>query len=108
MREDIQATPIEVTTSSSDLADEEQFFFAQADNENESEEQTFERKEQSRQNAKQWVANEEPTSLETCVKCFSKIDGNTMSSSKNGIKANACILVDQDVDLVLKNLKLKV
>ena len=29
IREDVQTTPIEVTTSSSDFADEEQFFFAQ-------------------------------------------------------------------------------
>ena len=32
IREDNQITPIEVTTSSSDVADEEQFFFTQADN----------------------------------------------------------------------------
>ena len=59
IREDIQTTPIDVTTSSSDVADEEQFLFTQADNNNESEEQTLERKERSRQNAKQWAANEE-------------------------------------------------
>ena len=38
IREDIQTTPIEVTTSSSDVADEEQFFFTPADNKDESEE----------------------------------------------------------------------
>ena len=38
IREDIQTTPIEVTTSSSDVADEEQFFFTQANYTNESEE----------------------------------------------------------------------
>ena len=58
IREDIQTTPIEVTTSSSDFADEEQFFFTHADDSNESEEQTLERKERSRQNAKQWPAKE--------------------------------------------------
>ena len=42
--EDIQTTPIEITTSSSDVADEEQVFFTQTDNDNESEAQTFERK----------------------------------------------------------------
>ena len=42
--EDIQTTPIEVTTSSLDVADEEQFFFTQADKNDESEEQTIERK----------------------------------------------------------------
>ena len=42
--EDIQTTPIEVSTSSSEFGDGDQFFFTQADNENESEEQTLERK----------------------------------------------------------------
>ena len=72
-----------------DVADEEKFFFTQANNNDESEEQTLERKEQSRQNAKQWVADEEPSSLKAGVKDFAKIDGNTTSYSMNGIKANA-------------------
>ena len=42
IREDIQTTPIEVTNSSSDFADKEQFFFTRADNNDESEEQTHE------------------------------------------------------------------
>ena len=108
IREDIQTTPIEVTTSSSDVADEEQVFFTQSNNDNEPEEQTLERKEQSRQNAKQWAANEESPALKTSVKEFTKIDGNTTSYSINGIKANARIRVRQDVDLVLKNMKLKI
>ena len=107
IREDIQTTPIEVTTYSSDVADEEQVFFTQTDNDNESEEQTLERKEQSRQNAKQWAANEESPALKTSVNEFTKIDGNTTSYSVNGIKANARIRVEQDVDLVLQNMKLK-
>ena len=65
--EDIDTTPIEVTTSSSDVADEEQFFFTQADKDDESEEQTLERKEQLRQNAKQWAANGEAPVLKTSV-----------------------------------------
>ena len=108
IREDIQTTPIEVTMSSSDVADEEQIFFTHADNGKESEEQTLERKEQSRQNAKQWAANEESPALKTSVKEFTKIDGNTTPYSINGVKANARIRVEQDVDLVLKNLKLKI
>ena len=36
------------------------------------------------------------------------IDGSTTSYSINGIKANARIRVEQDVDLVLKNMKLKI
>ena len=108
IREDIQTTPIEVTTSSSDVADEEQFYFTQADNDDESEEQTLERKEQSEQNAKQWTMNEESPVLKTSVKEITKIDGNTTSYSMNGIKANARIRVEQDVGLVLKNMKLKI
>ena len=97
IREDIPITPIEVTTSSSDVADEEQIFFTHADDGKESEEQTLERKEQSLQNA-----------LKTSVKEFTKIDGNTTSYSMNGIKVNARIRVEQDVGLVLKNMKLKI
>ena len=109
IREDIHTTPIEVTTSSSDIADEEQFFFTHAEDTNESEEQTLERKKKrSRQNAKQWGANEEPPVLKTSVKEFTKIDGNTTSYSMNEIKANARVRVEQDVDLVLKNIKLKI
>ena len=37
-----------------------------------------------------------------------KIDGNTTSYSRNGIKANAEIRVEQVVDLVLKNMELKI
>ena len=48
IREGIQTTPMEVTTSSSDVADEENFFFTQADKKHESEEQTLEEKEESR------------------------------------------------------------
>ena len=75
IRKKIQTTPIEVTTSSSDVADEEQFFFTQAYNENESEEQTLEQKEQSQLNAEQWLAIEEPPSLKTSVKEITEIDG---------------------------------
>ena len=59
IREDIHTKPIEVTTSSSDVADEEQVLFTHADDINESGEQILERKERSRQNAKQWAAIEE-------------------------------------------------
>ena len=72
IRDDIQTTPIEVTTSSSDVADEKQFFITQADNNGEPEEQTFERKEQSRQNAMQWAANEKSSALKTSVKEITK------------------------------------
>ena len=97
-----------MTTSSSDVADEEQFFSTHADDTSESEEQTLERKEQSRQNAKQRAANEESNVLKTSVKELTKIDGNTTPYSMNGIKANAQIRVEQDVDIVLKNTKLRI
>ena len=108
IREDIQTTPIEVTTSSSDVADEEHIFFTHADDAKESEEQTLERKEQSRQKAKQWAANEKLPASKMSVKEFTKIDGNTTSYSMSSIKATARIRVEQDVDLELKNLKLKI
>ena len=106
IREDVQTTPIEVTTSSSDVADEEQFFFTQPDDQNVTEEQILHRKEQSREKAAEWVANQEPSSLKPSIKEFTKIDGNTTAYSFHGIKANARIRVRQVVDLVLKNLEL--
>ena len=57
---------------------------------------------------KQWAANEESSALKISVKEFTKIDGNTASYSMNGINANAKIRVQQDVDLVRKNMKLKI
>ena len=47
-REDVQTTPIELTTSSSDDADAEHFFFTLIDGQNETEEQILQIKEQSR------------------------------------------------------------
>ena len=108
IREDIHTTPVEVTTCSSEVADEEQFFFTHADDSNESEQQTLQRKEQSKRIAKQWAANGESPALKTSVKEFTKIDGNTTSHSMKGIKANARIRVEQDVDLVPKNMRLKI
>ena len=108
IREDMQTTTVEVTTYSSDVADEEQFFFTKADNNDESEEQNLEQKDQSRQDATQWVTNEEPSSLKTSVKEFTKVDKSTTSIPMNGTKANPRIGVEQDVDLVWKNMKLKI
>ena len=108
IREDIQTTPIEVTISFSDVADEEQFFSTQTDINDESEQQTLERNEQSIQNAKQWVNNEEPSSLKTSVKEFTMIDGSTTSCSMNRIKANAPLRVKQNVNLALRKMKPKI
>ena len=93
IREGVQTTPIEVTTSSSDVADMEQFFSEQAAAEDEAEEKTFERREQSRKKATEWVAHEEPSLMKPTMKEFTKIDGNTTSCSIHGIKANARIPV---------------
>ena len=108
IREDVQTTAIEVTTSYSDVADEEQFFFTHADDQDEAEEQILQRKEQSRDKAIEWAANQEPSALKPSTKEFTKIDGNTTAYSLHGIKADARIRVEQDADLVLKNLKLKI
>ena len=108
IREDVQTTPIEITTSSSDVADEEQFFFTHTDDQHETEEQILQRKEQSRQKAVEWVANQEPSSMKPSIKEFTKIDGNTTAYFLHGIKANARIRVEQDDDFLLKNLKLKI
>ena len=106
--EDVQTTLIGVTTSSSDVADEEQFIFIQTDAEDETEEQTLERRDQFRKKATEWVVHEEPSLRKPSIKYFTKIDGATTSYSMHGIKANARIRVEQDVHQVLKNLKLKI
>ena len=107
-REDVQTTPIEVTTSSSDVADEEIFFFMQAEGQDETEEQILRRKEQSQEKTAEWVVNQEPSSLKPSIKEITKIDGNNTSYSINGIKASARIRVEQDAELALKNLKFKI
>ena len=108
IREDVQTTPIEVKTSSSDVADEEQFFFTHTDNQDETEEEILQRKEQSREKAVEWVVNQEPSLMKPSIKAFTKIDGKTTAYSLHGIKANARIRVEQDTDLIVKNLKLKI
>ena len=108
IKEDVQISPIEITTCSSEVAFEEQCFFTQTDDQNETDEQILQRREQSRKKAAEWVVNQEPSSLKPSIKEFAKVDGNTMSYSFHRIKANARIRVEQDVDLVLKNPKLKI
>ena len=108
IREDVQTTPIEVSTSSSDVADEEQFFFTQTDGPDETEEQILQRKNQSQEKAAEWGGNQEPSSMKPSIKEFTKIDGNTTSYSINGIKASAGIRVEEVADLVMKKLKLRI
>ena len=45
--------------------------------------------------------------MKPSIKEFTKIDGNTTLYSIHGIKANARIRIEQDVDLVVKIIKLK-
>ena len=80
----------------------------QEDNKDDLDKQTLARIEQSRQNAKQWLASESPPSLKTSVRVLTKMDGNTTSYSMKGIKVNAPERVEQDVDLVLKNTKIRI
>ena len=47
IREDVQSTPIEVTTSASDVSEQEKFFFTPADGQHETEEQILQKKEHS-------------------------------------------------------------
>ena len=108
IREAVQTTPIDVTTSSSHVADGQHFFFTQVDGGVQTEEQILHRKKQSRKKATEGVANEESSSLKSSIKEFTKIDGNTTSYSMNGINAIAWRRVEQDVDLVLKTLGLKI
>ena len=96
-----------MTTSFSDVADKDQLFFTQANGEDETEEPTLQWKKQSRKEATEWVANEELSSMEPNIMEFTKVDGNTTLYSLQGIKTNVRIHVEQDVDLVLKNLILK-
>ena len=108
IREDVQTTLIEVSSSSSVVADAEQFFFTQTDSQDETEEQILQGKKQFQKKAAEWVVNQEPPSMKPSIKEFTKIDGNTTSYFINGIKASARIRVEQNADLVLKNLKLKI
>ena len=55
----------------------------------------------------EFAADKEPSKSTTSVKEITKVDGNATSYSMNGIRAIARIRVEQDVDLVLKNPKLK-
>ena len=62
IREDVQTTTIELSTSSSDVADEEQFLFTQPDSKDETEEQILQWKEQPQKKAAEWVVNQEQSS----------------------------------------------
>ena len=96
-----------MSISFSDVAGEEQFFFTQADGKDETEEEIPPGKEHFQKKAAEWVVSQEPSSMKPSIKEFTQIDGNTTSYSIHGIKANARKRVEQDADLLPKNLKLK-
>ena len=56
-REDVQTTPVEVSTSTSDVADEEQVVFTETDGQDETEEQILQRKEKFHKKAVEWELN---------------------------------------------------
>ena len=93
--------------SLSDVADEEQFVFENTDGQYETEKQTPEQKKQTRKKAIEWVMDDGLYSTKPSIKAFTKLDRNTTSYSLNGIKANARIRVEQNVDRVLRKLKSK-
>ena len=97
-----------MTKSSSDVADEEQFFFTQSENESESEKQPIHRKEKSWLNTKEVVGNKEPSTSRSSMKGFTKVDGNATSYSMNGIETKGRIRIEQDVDPVSINLRQKI
>ena len=63
IREAVLTTPIELTTSSSDVADEKQLFLTKADKVEETGEKILQRKKQSQKKTTEWVANEDPSSM---------------------------------------------
>ena len=58
-----------------------------------------------RKAVKEWVINEEPSSMRICINEVTEVDGSTKTYSMNGIRANARTRVEQDVDLAVKNEK---
>ena len=77
------------------------FFCTQTDDKDEIKEQALERKEQTRKKATEWVANEEPYSMNPSFEEITRIDGNKTLFSMNGIQANANTS-KKDTDVVLK------
>ena len=108
IREDIKTIPIEVHTSSSDVADEQQCFFTPQDNEEaETEQQTLERKAEAKNKALRQCDNQTDNSLRASVKELIMVRANKAAYAINAIKHDARIRAEQDADRVLKNLKLK-
>ena len=108
IREDIKTIPIEVHTSSSDVADEEQVFFTPQDNEEaETEEQTLDRKAEAKNKALRQYVNQSGDSFKVSVKELIMVRSNKAAYAINAIKYEARIRAEQDADRTLKNMKLK-
>ena len=103
LRDDILTSPIEVNLQSSDVADEEHFFFL-ADEEAESEQKIFAKKALSKQRA----IDEHEKELSTKVTEVIKIPLNSAVYSFGAITENARIRNEQDANPLLKALKLRI
>ena len=96
IREDIKTLPIEVHTSSSDVADEEQCFFTPQDNEDaETEEQTLARKAEAKNKALRQCVNQTHDSVKISVKELIMVRANKAAYAINGIKHDARIRAEQ-------------
>ena len=82
----IQIETFDVTTSSLFFADEEQLFFTQADKKFGTEEQSPERREPSRENPADWVANGNHSFLMTSLLYLKKDEGNKMPYASHRVE----------------------
>ena len=101
IRNDITIRPIQVNLQSTDVADEEQFFFLPK--------KTIEIEEKIllRKKARQNARDEETTKMKLAFKETTPIPMNKASYTFEVIKEDACIRVEQDTDLVFKAIKRK-
>ena len=88
IREDIKTIPIEVHTSSSDVAGEEQCFFTPQDNEEaETEQQTLTRKTEAKNKALRQYANQTQDSLRISVKELIMVRTNKATYAINAVSS---------------------
>ena len=102
IKNDITIRPIQVNLQSTDVADEEQFFFL-LDETIETEEETLLQKEPARQTAR----DEVPTKIKLAIQETTPIPIHKASYTFAAIEEDACIRVEQDSDLVFKAIKKK-
>ena len=102
IKDDVTIRPIQVNLQSTDVADEEQFFFIPEET-IETEEEILLQKEQARQNAR----DKETTKIKLSIKETPPIPIDKASYTFRAIKQDARIRVEQDSDLVFKAIKRK-